>query len=72
MVSNFRIYTDREGKMPILSYDSEDCIPISHSGHFVEYINDKPVGFKPYRGQDKIWNYAENKYMPATEIPILK
>lgn len=59
---NFYIYTDSEGKLPQLRdkpWESK-----THK-HWVKYRGNKPVAANPHPGQDKVWDYSSNKYVPT-------
>jgi hypothetical protein len=49
---NFYYNVDHDGKMPTLSFGRPE------KRHFVRYENNRPVEVRPYRGQDRLWDYA--------------
>ncbi len=67
---NFVIYTDKNGKMPVLKPLG---VPLggpvckSHR-YWVEYRNNTPVKCKPYPGQEQMWDYKQNKHVPITSL----
>ena len=73
MKTNYLIYVDREGKMPILSATKRNYI--SHP-YYVRYVKDSPVA---YHGpaevharditRSKVWDYCKSCFVPIASIP---
>lgn len=65
MIDNFYIYTDSEGKMRVLSRK-----PMSSTSHrfYVRYVNNRPVEFVAYPGQESAWDYSKCCYVPLSDI----
>lgn len=71
MSDNFVIYTDSEGKMPQLRRPG---VPVGMKSHryWVEYRGNRPVSARPYPGQEKVWDYDKQQYVPLSSVRILK
>jgi hypothetical protein len=42
--------------MPVLSAKTQkDC--------WVQYVNDSPINVKPYKDQDRVWDYSKSKFL---------
>lgn len=69
---NFVIYTDSDGKMPIMNKIGVPLSPsvAKHHRYWVEYRNNKPVKVRPYPGQDRVWDYSANAYVDINQPAI--
>lgn len=70
--TNFVIYTDSDGKMPILNPIGVPLSPsvAKHHRYWIEYRSDKPVKVRPYPSQTKVWDYSVNKYVEINQPSI--
>ncbi|MHA2082981.1 MAG: hypothetical protein ACXABD_04445 [Candidatus Thorarchaeota archaeon] len=69
---NFVIYTDSDGKMPIMNKIGVPLSPsvAKHHRYWVEYRNNKPVKVRPYPGADRVWDYSANTYVDINQPAI--
>lgn len=56
---SFYISTDKDGNMPVLS-----AKPLKSC--WVKYVNDRPVAIRPYKDQDRVWDYAHSTMLALT------
>lgn len=70
MKNEYSIHTDCDGKLPILVYPGE-AVPFSHAVYFVKYCNDRPVVISPYPGQEQVWNYKTECFIPLDQVPLI-
>jgi hypothetical protein len=70
---NFRVYVDRDGKMPQLRRGVWDSA--SHP-YYTRYVADKPVALRgpvSVLADDvtgtRVWDYSKNEYVPAASLP---
>ena len=62
---NFRIYLDRQGKMPQLRHTAWSSK--SHP-NYVRYVGNRPVGRHGVDG--KIYDYNQQEFVPAESVPV--
>ena len=55
---DFYTSTDLDGNMPVLSLK-----PLPFKKAWVKYVNDIPVEIKPYRDQDRVWDYSKSTFL---------
>ncbi len=55
---NFYISTDLDGNMPVLS-----AKPLPFKKAWTKYVNDVPVEVKPYKDQDRVWDYSKSAFL---------
>lgn len=64
--NNFFISTDPDGNMPVLTHIKPA------KKHWIKYINNKPVDWNLPEGEERIWDYSENKmYGIHDKVPSL-
>ena len=74
MRSNFVIYTDSNGSLPVLRPIG---VPLSlsfakHHKYWVEYRNNKPVAVKPYPFQTSVWDYSVQESVSISSIKEIR
>jgi len=70
--SNFVIYVDSEGKMPVLSQIGVPLHPDRRKSHkyWTEYRDNFPVKCNPHPGQTTVWDYKHGKYIPLLGLRL--